>query len=563
LQRYYTETLNFKDPKDIEERFLDLINETIESGEDLENWLIKQSEFSDALYEGFAGHYIDFQCHNDDEEIKRVYSHDQDTIKPIVKKYQALAEKKFYDSPFKDELPNDYYVRFKNSNKNTIELFREENIPLEIEEDRLVTQYFEYTGSLTGNWNGEEKTLSELYSFLQDPDRDTRKKAMALQYEAILAKAPELQEIMSKLIKLREDKAKNAGLANYRDYMFKKYERFDYTPEDCKELAEAIRKYVLPLKKKLDEKHKEDIKVDTYRPWDTQAVPAGLMPLKPFVKSEELIKGTTSILQHLDSDFSGLLNKMQSAGALDLDSRKGKSQGGFCESLPVSNNSFIFMNADGNHDDVVTLLHEMGHSIHNDLMQNIPLSKYRDIPMESAELASMSMELLTMEYWDEFYKTEEELKRAKRDELRGIIQFLPSGVIVDQFQHWLYENPAHTPEERNQKFEELTKEYNTSLVDWSGYEEWAQNRWLFILHIFEVPFYYIEYVIAQLGALQMYKQYKENPQQTIENYKKALTLGCSKSLSEVYETAGIRFDFSGEMIKNLMEFVAEELELLD
>ncbi|MEB9946242.1 M3 family metallopeptidase, partial [Bacillus cereus] len=240
-----------------------------------------------------------------------------------------------------------------------------------------------------------------------------------------------------------------------------------------------------------------------------------------------------------------------------------KAAGGFCEYLPASQLSFIFMNLNYTQDDIITFIHEMGHSIHNELIKPLELRQYIEIPAETAELASMTMELFSLNYWDTFYTDKKDLKQAKINFFKGVISYLPVMLIVDQFQHWLYENPIHTSEERNEKYLQLQKHYQSSVIHIDGYENWIATSWLPVLHIFEVPFYYIEYAIAQLGALQMYKQYKEDPKQTLENYKKALSLGSSQPIKEVYDAAGIRFDFSGETIKELMLFVEKELELLE
>jgi oligoendopeptidase F len=320
---------------------------------------------------------------------------------------------------------------------------------------------------------------------------------------------------------------------------------------------------VFHIHQKIERKHQEELNIDTYRPWDVAGVAEGKLPLKPFEKVEQLISGTETMLHKLDPKFASLISEMNKRGMLDLENRKGKSPGGFCSDLPVSNLSFIFMNATGSQSDLTTLVHEMGHCIHNMYKQDITLAEYKDTPMESAELASMTMELFSMHLWDEFYQNKEELKRAKREQLEGIIKFLPHGVVIDQFQHWMYENPTHTKAERNAKFYDLAKQFFANNIDFSGFEDALANRWLMTLHIFEVPFYYIEYVIAQLGAVQMYKQYKENPDKAISNYKEALSLGKSKSLPEVYEAAGIKFDFSAEMVKDLMTFITEELEALE
>lgn len=560
---FYKETLNFENIDGVERELKTMLERPIQSVEDLEAWLKDRSHLLEQIEEALSGHYIDFQCHNTSEAAKKAFENDQEHIQPLIKKYQALYDQKFYESSFKKDLDSDFYALFIKKKENAIALFNEFNLQLEVEEDRFATNYFEITGSLTADWNGEEKTLSELRKYTQDPDRAIREKATTLQFEVLLSVKDELQIIMDKLMKIREKKAENSGLDNYRDYMFKKYERFDYTPEDCKELAHAIRKYVVPLKDKILQKHQAELNVENYRPWDLSGVPTDKKPLEPFQKVNELIEGVSDILGQLDPRFSELIDTMNQSGMLDLETRKGKSPGGFCSNLPETELSFIFNNASNTQDAVVTLLHEMGHCIHNDSKKQLSLMEYKETPMESSELASMSMELLTMDQWQRFYSDDDDLKRARREQLEGIIGFLPSGMIIDLFQHWLYENPTHTEKERNDKYQELSRTFDSNVVDWTGLEEWEQNHWMFVLHIFEVPLYYVEYVIAQLGAIQMYKQYKENPDLALENYKKALSLGSSTSLPEVYEAAGIRFDFSEGMIQSLMAFLEEELEALD
>jgi oligoendopeptidase F len=562
MTKFYIETLDFQNPQQLEKAFEHLLNQPLETIEQFEGWLKQQSELKNAIEEAMSGHYIDFQCQSDSKKAKSVFEHDQNVIDPIYKKYTSLLNEKFLASKLVDQLDPIVYSQLIKSKKNAKELFRIENIELEVKEDGLATSYFEHTGSLTVKMNGEELTLSQLSPFIQDPNRGVRQEAVTLAAEAIASKEPELQKIMEELITIRHKKAQNAGLNNYRDYMFKKYERFDYTPEDCKVLAESIKKFVKPLKEKLQKEHQAQLGIDTYKPWDRQAVPIGETPLQPFEKTDELINKSEQIFKKLNSRFADLLKTMNQCGMLDLDSRKGKAPGGFCSSLPLSELSFIFMNASKTHDDMITFLHEMGHCIHNDLMRKQPLSDYQDAPMESAELASMSMELLTMDQWNLFYENEKDLKRALRMQVKGIIDFLPQGMIIDQFQHWIYENPHHTAEDRNHKYQELMNEIDSNIVDWTDHEKWQQTAWLSVLHIFEVPFYYIEYVIAQLGAIQMYKQYREDPFTALEKYKRALSLGSSKSLPEVYEAAGIRFDFSATMIKELMEFLERELESL-
>ncbi|AZQ47679.1 M3 family oligoendopeptidase [Bacillus albus] len=556
-------TIDISNVLELENTLSTLLNEMISSKLELENWLKKQSTFIWEIEEQLRSHYIAFQCNTDNKEIKDTFEYDQKYVRPLLKRYQNSFDTKYLESPFRMELDPKTYSLLDKKIKNAQTLFCEKNIDLEVNEDKLVTEYFEITGGLTTLWNGEEKTITELQSYLQDPDRHIRKKAKTLISETFLSVEDKLQHILNELIVIRDQKAKNIQLHNYRDYMFKKHERFDYTPEDCYELAESIRKYVVPLIDKIYNKKKSELQVESLRPWDLKATAPNQKVLKPIEKASDLIEKSSHILHKLDHEFSALLERMHKNNCLDLESRKGKGPGGFCEYLPASQLSFIFMNLNHTHYDVTTFLHEMGHSIHNDCMKQLELQKYLEIPSESAELASMTMELFSMEYWDTFYENKEEFIEVKLEFFKDIVKYFPQMLIVDQFQHWMYENPNHTAKERNEKYLELHNTYQSNVVNIEGYENWVATGWLPVLHIFEIPFYYIEYAIAQLGALQMYKQYKENPKQALENYKKALSLGSSKSLTEVYEAAGIRFDFSGEIIKELMLFVEGELELLE
>ncbi|MGN4560917.1 M3 family oligoendopeptidase [Bacillus cereus group sp. MYBK5-2] len=556
-------TIDISNVLQLEKTLSSLLNKMISSKLDLENWLKEQSKMIWEIEEQLRSHYIAFQCNTDDEEIKDTFEHDQQFVKPLLKRYQNLLDNKYLESPFRMELDSNLYGLLDAKIKNAQKLFCEDNIELEIKEDKLVTEYFEITGGLSAIWDGEEKTITELQSYLQDSNRDIRKKAKTIISEQFLSVEKELQNILNQLIEIRHQKAKNIQLENYRDYMFKKYERFDYSAIDCYELAESIRKYVVPLKDKILLEQKDKLQVDTLRPWDVSAVTPDQKVLKPITNENDLIEKSTHIFNKLDVEFSALLNRMYKHNCLDLTSRKGKAAGGFCEYLPASQLSYIFMNLNYTQDDIVTFIHEMGHSIHNELIKPLKLRQYIEIPAETAELASMTMELFSLNYWDTFYTDKKDLKQAKINFFKDVISYLPIMLIVDQFQHWLYENPSHTSEERNEKYLQLQKHYQSSVIHIDGYENWIATSWLPVLHIFEVPFYYIEYAIAQLGALQMYKQYKEDPKQALENYKKALSLGSSQSIKEVYDAAGIRFDFSGETIKELMLFVEKELELLE
>jgi oligoendopeptidase F len=554
--------LNELNIEGLKKEFDNLINMQIGSVDELRTFLSKQKRLYEKVEEKMLRHYIAFQCQSDDEENKKKYEFDQQHIKPLYKKYQSVIDEKLLESPFLSHLPDSEYGEFKKKLRVQFALFQESNLEIEKQEDALVNQYFEITGSLTANWEGEEVTLSDLYVHAKDSNRNTRKKAWEEIYSPLLKEEDKLQKILDELIQLRVKKAENAGLPNFTEYMFKKYNRFDYTPEDCNQLAESIREHVVPLTLQLQKEHKKELDVDVYRPWDVTGESGNKKPLKPADSDEELISKSAKVLGELHPAFGSLVLEMNEKGLLDLKSRKGKTQGGFCESLPETGLSFIFMNMSNTDSDLIVFMHEMGHGIHDMLKRDQEIYANKQIPMESAELASMSMELFTADRWNEFYKSEEELKRAKKEHLKSAVMVLPYIMVVDQFQHWLYKNPNHSWEERNKKFGEIKDRYDASIVQWDSFEDWKEKNWMKILHIFEVPFYFVEYAIAQLGALQLYKQYKENPVQTIENYKEALKLGSSKSLPEVYEAAGIKFDFSSKTIAELMEFVAKELDLL-
>ncbi|SEG25166.1 oligoendopeptidase, M3 family, partial [Bacillus sp. ok061] len=317
-------TIDISNVLQLEKTLSTLLNKMISSKPDLENWLKEQSKVIWDIEEQLRSHYIAFQCNTDDEEIKDTFEHDQQFVKPLLKRYQNLLDNKYLESPFRMELDSNLYGLLDTKIKNAQKLFCEENIELEIKEDKLITEYFEITGGLSGIWDGEEKTITELQSYLQDSNRDTRKKAKTIISEQFLSVEKELQNILNQLIEIRHQKAKNIQLENYRDYMFKKYERFDYSAKDCYELAKSIRKYVVPLKDKILLEKKDKLQVDTLRPWDVSAVTPDQKVLKPIANENDLIEKSTHIFNKLDVEFSALLNRMYKHNCLDLTSRKGK-----------------------------------------------------------------------------------------------------------------------------------------------------------------------------------------------------------------------------------------------
>jgi oligoendopeptidase F len=341
--------------------------------------------------------------------------------------------------------------------------------------------------------------------------------------------------------------------------MFKSLGRFDYTPQDCFNFHDAIAEEVVPMVNVLSKERKEALRVPSLRPWDKAVDPEGREALKPFTNGKELAEKTIEVFHKLDPYLGQCLSIMKEMGHLDLESRKGKAPGGYNYPLAEIGVPFIFMNATSTLRDMVTIMHEGGHAIHNFLTRNLELNDFKSTPSEVAELASMSMELISMDHWNIFFEDENELKRAKREHLEDIIETLPWVATIDKFQHWIYENPQHSFEDRKQAWNKIFDEFADTITDWSGLQEAKDYLWQKQLHLYEVPFYYIEYGMAQLGAIAVWRNFRNDPAKGLQGYQNALKLGYLKSIPEIYKAADIKFDFSRAYIKELMDFVRTEL----
>ena len=444
--------------------------------------------------------------------------------------------------------------------RKNIELFRTENIPIQAEISVLQQHYGAIAGKMTVEVGGQEYTLQQATRFLESEDRELRRSVYMKIQQRRKDDEDALQELFSKLVSKRNQVAKNAGFASYRDYKFTEMGRFDYKPADCFQFHEAVRQHVVPLVNEIYRHQMDRLSLSDFRPWDTEAEPAGTQPLRPFQNGQQLLEKTIACFDELDPFFGDCLRKMESLEHLDLDSRKGKAPGGYNMPLAESGAPFIFMNAAGQMSDVTTMVHEGGHAIHSFLSHALELSAFKEYPTEMAEVASMAMELFSMDHWHSFFDNEEELRRAKRHQLERVITIFPWIAIIDKFQHWVYEQPDHSVAERTSAWKRILDEFATTTMDQSGLDAFRAIQWQKQLHLFEVPFYYIEYGIAQLGALGLWKQYKEDPRSALANYTKALSLGGTRTLPELYAAAGLSFDFSPEYIRDLMILVRKELE---
>jgi oligoendopeptidase F len=412
---------------------------------------------------------------------------------------------------------------------------------------------------MTVTIDGQEMTLPQAAVLLMSTDRAKREQVYHAVAERRLKDKDALNDLFSTLISLRHQVANNADFPNFRDYMFKSMGRFDYTPKDCFDFHQAIQHEVVPILNELSEERKAALKVSSLRPWDKAVDAEGREALKPFGSGSELADKTIEVFSRLDPFLGQCLTIMKSMGHLDLESRKGKAPGGYNYPLSEIGVPFIFMNATSTLRDMVTIMHEGGHAIHNFLTRELELNDFKSTPSEVAELASMSMELISMDHWDVFFTNESDLKRAKREHLEDIIETLPWVATIDKFQHWIYENPTHSPDKRRTEWNRIFDEFADTVTDWSGLQDAKDFLWQKQLHLYEVPFYYIEYGMAQLGAVAVWRNFRRDPVKGLEGYQNALKLGYMKSIPEIYKAANIRFDFSQSYIRELMDFLRKEL----
>lgn len=498
-----------------------------------------------------------------DDNLTKAYTFFVTEIQPKLAPYEDKLNKKLVDSPYLVEFQNNeaYQIYFR-SVQTALKLFREENISIEAELSEKSQLFGSISAAQSIEHNGEKLTMQKAASLLKENDEELRKSIFIKMAGRRSEDTKKLNELYTELILKRHQLALNAGFTNYRDYKFESMGRFDYTKEDCFAFHEAIKKQIVPLVKQIQLAKLNKLGKLKFKPWDLEVDPDGKAPLKPFDTGNQLLQGTVNMFQKIDSYFSDCLDTMNEMGHLDLDSKDGKAPGGYNYPLYEIGVPFIFMNSVGAQRDLVTMVHEGGHAVHSFLSRELELTGFKNLPSEVAELASMSMELLTMELWNEFYSNKDDFKRAKKEQLESILKILPWIAQIDEFQHWVYENPNHSHKERSKKWVELSKSYGTGLTDWTGFEDVQASSWQRQLHLFEVPFYYIEYGIAQLGALGVWKNSLNNKEMAIEHYKNALRLGYTRSIPEIYETAGIRFDFSENYLKELADFVRNELNKL-
>jgi oligoendopeptidase F len=561
-RQYLPEAFVVTDWPTLEPYFMELRDRAISSVEELERWLLDRSELESVLSEDLAWRYIRMTCDTQDQERAEAFQYFVSEIEPSVAPYDHALNEKMIGSEFLPGLDPGRYHVFTRSVRQALEIYRADNIPLKTEISTKQQQYAATVGAMTVTLDGEEMTLPRAADRLKSPDRAVREEA----YRAIQARrlqdSQPLDQLFTELVGLRHQVALNAGFPNFRDYMFAALGRFDYTPQDCFAFHRAIRETVVPLIDDLDLERRQDLNLPELRPWDLDVDVSGKVPLRPFETGEELLEKTITVFGRLDSYLGDCLRTMRTMGHLDLESRKGKAPGGYNYPLDETGVPFIFMNATSSLRDVITMLHEGGHAVHSFLTRTLPLSADKHPPSEVAELASMSMELISMDQWDLFFPDADELRRAKKTHLESVLETFPWVATIDKFQHWIYENPEHTETQRHARWVEVFDEFNQRTVSWKGLEQFKPYLWQKQLHLYEVPFYYIEYAMAQLGAIAVWRNFRQNPAEGLAAYKRALALGYTAPIGEIYAAAGIRFDFSTEYLRTLADFVHEEMAKL-
>ncbi len=560
-RRFVPGDLDVADWARLEPLYHDLLDRPLDSPAELERWLADLSELSAVVREYGARRSIDQSCHTDDPEIENRYLEFITGIEPKIKPWFFKLQRKYIECEHHKALKDSKFEVLTREWRVDVELFREENVALEAEEKTLNNTYDKLIGAMLVEFQGRERTLQQMARYQEEMDREVREQAWRVSEVRRLADCDAIDGVFENMLRLRRDIAKNAGLPGYRDFLWLSWKRFDYTPEDCHRFADAIESACVPIVKMLNEKRRTALGVDRLRPWDMAVDPEGLPPLRPFPAEDvsKLISGCRDIVGRIDPSLVKDYDRLKPGRNLDLDSRKGKRAGGYQASLPEVRQPFIFMNAAGMQADVRTMLHEAGHAFHYMWSNHEPVLFLQHAPIEFCEVASMSMELFADDYLDVFYN-DDESRRARFRHLEGIVRLFPWVATIDQFQHWLYTHPDHSHEERTSAWLRILDRFSDPAVDWTGLEEHRASMWQRQLHLFHVPFYYVEYAIAQLGALQIWKRYREDPKRALADYRAGLSLGGTRPLPELFQGAGIRFDFSEAVLRPLMEMVGEELQ---
>ena len=539
--------------------FKELDARAIASLAEFEQWLLDWSELVSCTDEEGTLRQVLWTCQTDDEQRFARYMDYVQNVAPKSKPWHDKLNRKFAAHAKELDLPAKRYAVLERSIRNTIELYREENIPLSVKNEELSSEYQQLMAAMTCTYDGREQTFQQMERYLEEPERRVREEAWRQISGRHMQDVGAIDQVFEQMVAVRHEMARNAGFDEFRGFMFRAMERFDYTPEDCLAFHDAIEQVVLPAVRVQCQRRREKLGLETLRPWDMAVDPDQRPPLRPFQNAEELVKGCSRVFHQVEPDLGQIFDTLSERKTLDLETRKGKAPGGYQATFPERRLPFIFMNAAGTETDVRTLLHEGGHAFHTWASRNEPLVAYRGAPIEFCEVASMGMECLALPYTKEFFG--EDSGRATRRFFEKIILFFPFMAAIDAFQHHVYTHIDQGIEGWKNYWVSLAKRFSPE-VDLGGLEAQTRAGWQRKLHIFEVPFYYVEYGIAQLGALQVWMNARKDRAQAIAQYRYGLALGGSRPLPELFEAAGCKFDFSEKTLRPLIDAVMEEIDRL-
>lgn len=548
--------------EDVAPSFEELLQRPIGSVQDLSEWITERSELESRLSETICWAYIQLSADSQNQQANQRYQYAVQHILPKLDPLDQALNQKLVASPYLNQLDARRYEIYLRNTQASVDLFQEENVALNTEVQLKTKEYARIFSQMMIGMDGKQMTLQQANTILEEPNRQRRRNIYHKINRRILQDTAQLDQLFDELLQKRHTIARNAGMENYRDYAFQQLGRFDYSAADCQDFHQAVKAEILPILNELYQTRKQNLKVNQLRPWDLNADTAGQAPIHPFQDTDELLHKGIQCLKRVNPEYAEIIRIIKSNGFLDLASRPGKRPGGYNMPLQATRMPFVFMNATNSLGDLRTFMHESGHAIHFFLTRDYPLLFDRKFTFEVAELAAMTMELLTMDHWHIFFSNEDELRRAKITQLEHVLKVLPWIATIDQFQHWLYTHPEHTQEERRAKWTESFHAFTPGVLDYSSLEQYIENLWHKQLHLFEVPFYYIEYGFAQLGAIALWRQYREKPEEAVAAFTRAMRLGNTRSIREIYAEAGILFDFSQEYVRELGAFVRGEMEKL-
>ena len=543
----------------------DLMERELSCSSCIEGLISDSSELAEHISETGALLYIGMTCDTESEEKRDSFLGFMSNIRPKLSEFSDALNRRIVNHSSVDDLPSRYDLMLRGM-RTEVEIFRKENIPLGVRQTELVTEAQTINGAMTVEFEGEEKTFPQMSKYLESNDRPQRQAAWMAMAARRLEDSERLSDIFDELIAIRHQMATNAGFGSYTEYMFRAMHRFDYTIDDCLEFHESVESVCMPILEKINKERSEGLGIGELSPWDVNEKGGsgpdihGRKPLRPFDTVDEMVEKLSEMFHEISNDLGVKFDRLVEMDTLDLDTRKGKAPGGYQYYLEKSRVPFIFMNAAGLQGDLETMIHEAGHAFHSLYCGHLELIDERDYPIEFAEVASMSMELLTQPWWDKFYESEE-ADRARRAHLEGVVFLLPWIATIDSFQHWIYANPGHSREERSEVWLSIRDRFGSDM-DWTGHTDFRELSWQQQGHLFGVPFYYIEYGIAQLGSLQLWKTQMKDPQKALDDYANAMSLGNTRTLPELFSAADLELGFNESHFMALMGTVETALSEL-